>query len=79
MNHARQYTRHGDVKNRADQQGNDDADGKIALGILGFLSGGGDSVKSDICKKDVRGASPMPEKPIGANECQSWPQLEKST
>ena len=58
MNHARQHTGHGNVKNRADEQGNDDADGKIALGILGFLSGCGDGVKSDICEKDVRGASP---------------------
>ena len=42
-----------DIKHGADHQRNDDADGQIALRILGFLRGGGDGVESDIGEEDV--------------------------
>ena len=41
-----------DVKNRADDQRTQNADGHVALRILGFLRRGGDRVEADVCEED---------------------------
>ena len=51
--HAGEHGGHQDVENGADDQRGDDADGQVALRILGFLRGGGDGVESDIGEEDV--------------------------
>src|SRR5271170_1481464 len=47
-NHARQQTRNRDVKDGADDERAEDADGHVPLRILGFLCRGGYSIESDI-------------------------------
>ena len=41
-----------DVEHGADQEGADDADGHVALRILGFLGGGADGVEADVGEED---------------------------
>ena len=64
-----------DVEHRADQQGADDADGHVALGVLGLLRGGADGVKPDIGEEnkarpahDARPAKFAPVPGVGRNE-----------
>ena len=49
---ASEHARHQDVKNRADNQGSQNADGHVAPGIFRFLRGGRDGVKSDVGEED---------------------------
>ena len=54
-----------DIKRGADQQRSDDADGQIALRILGLLRGGRDRVESDIGEENVRRSGADAGEPIG--------------
>ena len=46
--------RDSNVQDRADQQRSDDADGQVALRILGLLRRGGDGIEADVGEKYVR-------------------------
>ena len=45
-----------DVEEGADEQGDDDTDGQIALRVLGFLRGGRDCVEADVGEEDKAGS-----------------------
>ena len=51
--HAGEHGGHSDVEHGADDQRDDDADGQIALRVLGLLRGGGDGVEADVREEDV--------------------------
>src|SRR6185437_12458199 len=48
---------HQQIKQRADAQAADQADGHVALGIFGFLGGGGNGVETDIGEEDRGGGA----------------------
>jgi hypothetical protein len=56
VDHSCEDACYRDVKECADKQRNDDADGQVPLGILGFLGRGGHSVEADVREKYVGGA-----------------------
>src|SRR5207253_11489858 len=53
-NHPGQHAGHENIKNRANNQRCQDANGKITLRFLAFLGRRGDSVETDVREKDVR-------------------------
>ena len=53
-NDTRKQAGNQDVQNRANNQGTQNADGHIPLGVLGFLRGRRNRVKSDIGEEDDR-------------------------
>ena len=67
-----------DIEHGANQQRPDDADGHVALRILGLLRGGADGVKADVGKEDDSraahdtGPAELPRVPrlAGINGCQ---------
>ena len=67
-NHSSQQAGNQDVKNGADHQRSEDADGHVLLRVLGFLRGGRDGVESDVGEEDDTGGARDPRPPILA-EC----------
>ena len=59
----------------ADHQRDDDADGQVALRILGFLRGGGNGVEADVGEENVGRAGADAAEAMGAKLCQSCPSL----
>ena len=63
-------------KTRTDRQGSNDANGQIALRILGLLRGGRDRVESDVGEEYVRraraDARETREARTNSNPCPSW-------
>ena len=57
-NHPGQHAGHENIKNRANNQRCQNANGKITLRFLAFLGRRGDSVETDVCEKDVSRARP---------------------
>ena len=53
-NHTGQHGHHGDVQDRANKERGNDADGHVALGVLGLLRVGGDRVEADVGEEDDR-------------------------
>src|SRR5260370_19794537 len=52
-NHSREHTGDENVQHGADQKGGHNPDGQVPLRLLAFLSGGRNSVKTDVRKKDI--------------------------
>ncbi len=65
MHGAGQQERNEDVQDGADDERAENPDRHVALGILGFLRGGGDGVKADVGEKDDAGGSNHSSPAIG--------------
>ena len=52
LHHAQQHDRHADIKNGADDQRGDDAEGQVALRIARFLGRGGNRIETDVGEED---------------------------
>ena len=52
LDHAGEHGHHGDVEHGADQQGDDDADGDVPLGVLGLLGVGRYRIEADVGEED---------------------------
>ena len=63
--HAQQNQGDAYVEHSAHNQGSDDADGQIALGIARFLGGGGDGIEADVGKEDDSAAGNDAAEPGG--------------
>ena len=66
FHHSQENDGNADVEDRADDQRTDDADGKIALRIFGFLRRGGDGIEADVGEKDDRAAGDDPAEARGS-------------
>ena len=53
---AGEHHHHGDVKDRANDERGDDADGQVALRVFAFLGGGGDGIEADVGEENDRAA-----------------------
>ena len=66
FHHSEENDGNSDVENRADDQRTDDADGKIALRIFGFLRRGGDGIETDVGEKHDCAAGDNPGEARGS-------------
>ena len=63
--HAREDRGHRDVEHGTDDEGGDDADGQVTLGVLGFLGGGAHRVEADVAEEHHRGRPHRPGPAVG--------------
>ena len=64
MDEARQHDGDRDEEKRDDEQRAEEADGKIALRVFGFLRGGGHAVESDVGEENRPGAAEDAAPPV---------------